>query len=166
MNMMNISDIISVSFLGVFVLPILMYIVTNNLQYLALFISLIVFGGAIEIVKIILGKEGKFARPVEACKCDILCLSENDSGKPGYPSGHVGMTTFFVVSMSVLLFANYHKELWGLWMLAIGMIWIYMVAKSRIYKKCHTEEQVIVGFFAGITGALFFSLTMGLPIFS
>lgn len=148
-------DSISASFLLVFIMPIVAYVITNNLHYLALFIGIFIFGGTIEIIKILFGNEGKFARPKDACQCDLLCLSMDDSDKPGYPSGHVAISTFFVGCMLGLIMSQYKLSiLWYLIGILIGSIWIIAIAKSRIQKKCHTKEQVIVGFIAGIIGVI------------
>lgn len=146
-------DPISASFLFVFIAPLLLFWSTQNIHYLALWISIFLFGGCIETIKMLLGTEGKFARPKEASQCDLLCISEDDEGKPGYPSGHVAISTFFVgCTLGILLFQHTISRSGYIIGILFGCIWIYAIARSRIYKKCHTEEQVVAGFIAGLIG--------------
>lgn len=146
-------DPISASFLIVFILPIVLYVLTSNLQYLALFIAVFLFGGMIEFIKVLLGSEGKYGRPSDACGCDLLCVSVDDGDKPGYPSGHVAISTFFIGTLSVLLMIQGSPYV-GYGVFLLGLVWIYRIGQSRLQKQCHTLEQVVAGFLAGTIGAV------------
>jgi hypothetical protein len=152
-------DSISASFLLVFILPIVLYVLTSNLHYLALFIAVFLFGGMIEFIKLLLGTDGKYARPSSACQCDLLCVSVDDGGKPGYPSGHMAISTFFIGTLSVLLM-NQGSPYVGYSVFLMGLVWIYHIGQSRLQKQCHTLEQVVAGFLAGIVGAVSYVWTL------
>jgi hypothetical protein len=156
-------DPVSASFLAVFIIPVVAYVWTWNPLYLALFISIFLFGGCIEFIKILLGNEGKYARPANACQCDLLCLSYDDGDKPGYPSGHVAISTYFVGCMlgTILLGWGWSWQFSVIWLM-VGHVWIYLIAKSRIAKKCHTLEQVWVGYIAGIIGVVSYLYVLNL----
>lgn len=159
-------DIVSASFLLVFILPWVFYLLTEQEAYIYLFIAVIVFGVIIEFVKYAFGSKGMYGRPIGAKGCDLLCLSPNDEGKPGFPSGHTAIATFFILcflSTILVLGGRERGREDGIGIgvgFLIGLGWIYAIARSRILKKCHTKEQVIAGGIAGILGSSVYGLAL------
>tara|TARA_X000000950_G_C13702084_1_gene572558 strand:- start:344 stop:784 length:441 start_codon:yes stop_codon:yes gene_type:complete len=84
-----------------------------------------------------------FKRPLGAYNCDIFNCNGNVENNPGFPSGHVAVTSFF---MNYLFF----KSRLCISFYIFYCFPIYIVAISRIYKKCHNIEQVIGGYLLGL----------------
>jgi membrane-associated phospholipid phosphatase len=89
-------------------------------------------------------------RPSGAQNCNTLLTDGDQSGRPGFPSGHcTGAATFWV----------------GVWMLTppayktpVGVVALLGIASmmwARQKKRCHTALQTIAGVVVGTTYALF-----------
>ena len=85
-----------------------------------------------------------FLRPREACNCS----SFNNGGyvglEPGFPSGHVTLTTFFV---NYMYFKKYNGDLFALAFLNFIPL---IIGISRYEKKCHNIYQTLAGYILGI----------------
>lgn len=84
-----------------------------------------------------------FKRPLGANNCDIFNSNGNVENKPGFPSGHVAVTSFF---MNYLFFK--YNSCFSFYFLYCFPI--YIMAISRYYKKCHNIEQIIGGYLLGL----------------
>lgn len=91
-----------------------------------------------------------FLRPKEACNCS----SFNNGGfvglEPGFPSGHVSLTTFFV---NYMYFKKYNGDLFALSFLNFIPL---IIGISRYEKKCHNIYQTLAGYMLGILLLVFF----------
>lgn len=91
-----------------------------------------------------------FLRPKEACNCS----SFNNGGyvglEPGFPSGHVTLTTFFV---NYMYFKKYNGDLFALAFLNFIPL---VIGISRYEKKCHNIYQTLAGYMLGIILLIFF----------
>ena len=91
-----------------------------------------------------------FLRPKEACNCS----SFNNGGyvglEPGFPSGHVTLTTFFV---NYMYFKKYNGYLFALAFLNFIPL---IIGISRYEKKCHNIYQTLAGYMLGILLLIFF----------
>lgn len=130
----DIWSLISLSELVLTAIPIYLFFKTNNLEHLIAFIGILSTAGLVEFIKMyILPNEH---RPAGAKGCDLLCRSPNDSGKPGMPSGHSAISSFFGAYYDI------RSPLYWAYVLLIGM--------SRFYKKCHTPPQIVAGIGVGL----------------
>lgn len=136
----DIWSIISLSELILISLPLYYFIVSKNLLHLVGFIGIIATAGFVEFTKQYILPDWK--RPNGAKGCDLLCKSQNDSGKPGMPSGHSAIVAFFGS------YYNIQSPFYFLYAALIGI--------SRFKKKCHTIPQILAGYTVGFgSGKLF-----------
>jgi membrane-associated phospholipid phosphatase len=142
---MIIYDFISLS-------PILFYIYSLfNREY-----KLISGMTILTIVQIFIKKFTKgfyekiFLRPEEACNCS----SFNNGGfvglEPGFPSGHVTLTTFFV---NYMYFKKYPNDNFALAFLNFIPL---IIGISRYEKKCHNIYQIFAGYILAVISLIFF----------
>jgi len=91
-----------------------------------------------------------FLRPTDACDCS----SFNNGGyvglEPGFPSGHVALTTFFV---NYMYFKRYNGDIFALSFLNFIPL---IIGISRYEKKCHNIYQTLAGYILGIILLVFF----------
>lgn len=132
--------------------PILFTIYTIFTKEYKLLIGLI----SITIIQLLIKKSTKnfnkniFLRPKEACNCS----SFNDGGyvglEPGFPSGHVALTTFFV---NYIYFKRYNGDFFALFFLNFIPL---IIGISRYEKKCHNIYQIFAGYILAIILLHFF----------
>lgn len=147
-------DSTSLSYFIVILSVLLLWIVTQIPFYLWVFTGVLLLAGVVHLAKLYFGTEGIYGRPKGACGCDLLCTSENDEGKPGFPSGHVATSW-----MLFLVFAWYIRAQLLIPFSIIGLTWSSLVSYSRYIKKCHNIPQIIGGYVAGTIGAILFIAT-------
>jgi len=143
---MTIFDIISISLIGAFILPFVLFFITRNIFFFTIGIITIIADLSTKIIKRFTSKLSP--RPKGACACDILCLGGDVTGKPGFPSGHATVSTFVAITLSW-----YYQE-YNVW--PIGLAYVLLTAAARICKKCHSVIQVIAGIFYGTILAMLF----------
>ena len=80
-------------------------------------------------------------RPIGANNCNMLCDDENQSGKPGMPSSHTAITSFFVV--------YYIQQTNNIWIQLFLILFLLSVMSARYIKRCHTIYQIGAGFLYG-----------------
>ena len=136
-----LANLISITLILSFILPIIMYVTSGDGWWLRLLIAI----GILDIIvvpsiKLFIGT--KSGRPEGATGCDIFCQTGNNAGEPAFPSGHMATTTLFVVALW-LHFKNTY-------ILLVGIPWITAMAWSRWIKQCHDEQQIIGGIITGI----------------
>jgi membrane-associated phospholipid phosphatase len=91
-----------------------------------------------------------FLRPDDACNCS----SFNNGGfvglEPGFPSGHVTLTTFFV---NYMYFKKYPNDFFALAFLNFIPL---IIGISRYEKKCHNIYQIFAGYILAVISLIFF----------
>lgn len=106
-----------------------------------------------EIFKKILFK--KFTgteRPTSARGCDFFSIGPDVSGKPGFPSGHMSVTSAACV-MFILFLINSNKfnKLTKVFLIILNLLFIVIMGWARHVKKCHNILQIIGGIILGTT---------------
>ena len=146
------DKIISQSLFIIIGAPYLLFLITFDTRWIQVIIYSIV---AIFIHNII--KKQSFdsnlefvKRPQGANNCDLCSKDGDQSGKPGFPSGHLTSIVSFFTSI-YLLFPEY--RIISLW---VGIVYALLMTWSRIHKKCHTLLQTVAGMVLG------FSVSVGL----
>jgi membrane-associated phospholipid phosphatase len=140
------ANAISLSFLATIVGPIFVYARTGDAFYAWLVALVIAVATLVEGLKRLLGTAASWLqRPSGATACDIFCIGQDMSRKPGFPSGHMAVVAAFVAS------------LWLHWedprVLYIGIPWVLAMAWARWFKRCHTWLQIAGGVAVGIAAA-------------
>lgn len=138
---MNVPDLISMSVGILYLIPLILYIITQNPIHLKGFIGV---GGTTiisESIKYILGKVSP--RPNGAKNCNLLCNDGNQSGQPGMPSSHSATVAFFS--------AFYFQETNNLMIKTLLVGYTGLVMASRYMKKCHTINQIVGGALLGVS---------------
>jgi membrane-associated phospholipid phosphatase len=143
---MTIYDILSLSIIFIYIIPLILYIITYNIIHMWAFLGVISTTLISETIKLlIIGNSNP--RPAGAINCNLFCNDGNQSGKPGMPSSH---------SASVAFFSGFYYQQTDNKYIRIGLI-IYtgLVILSRYLKRCHTISQVLVGAILGMSLSLF-----------
>jgi membrane-associated phospholipid phosphatase len=148
------DEIISQSLMLIIGAPYLLYIITYDTRWLHVIIYSTLAIIIHDIIKrLSIGSNLEFLkRPQGANNCDLCSKNGDQSGKPGFPSGHLTSTVSFFTSI-YLLFPEYRTG--SLW---VGIIYTLLMAWSRINKKCHTLLQTIAGTVLG------FGVSVGLEL--
>ena len=138
---MRIDDIISLSVLLVYIIPAILYVNTHNIRDLFAIIGITGSVAASEGIKYFVIKE-RSTRPIGAIDCNLWCTDGIQEGRPGMPSGHSLMATFF---------AGYYFNETDDILIKIGLV-IFAVAVmiSRYTKRCHSIEQIVAGSLLGL----------------
>ena len=139
------DEIISLSLIILIVIPYIMLIKDMNIKWLYVILSVLI----VERLHSIIKEHSKaydyefLKRPIGAANCDLFSRNGLVEGQPGFPSGHVGGTVAFFMTV-YLLFPEYRKYS------HLGIAWTLLMMWSRINKKCHTLLQTIAGFGLGV----------------
>lgn len=141
-----VANIVSMSFLAAFLLPLIAYNKTDDVFFLYLPAGILIVNIAVDGIKRVLGSVGVFGRPHAAIGCDLFCIGGPVGGQPGFPSGHVTTATMFVAAVWL------HTR--AVWVLIVGIPWIAAMAWARWYKHCHNLPQIVGGVVAGCIGAV------------
>ena len=144
-------DYVSISIVGALVYPVIRFVETRRLQYLLMFVGILLADYATKLVKDFT-KDMEMAalkRPINAVNCDIFCRNGNCENKPGFPSGHMTIVTFFFVYLYLL---EGKASDWGFVLFAT--VCVLLVGMARFWKRCHTILQVICGIIWGAVAAL------------
>lgn len=125
-----IWDLISLTIIPLILSPLYFWYMSGyNPIHIIAFIGMILLGFTIEgIKKYILPN---FTRPLGAKGCDLLCLSPDDNGMPGMPSGHCATVAFYGTYYGISSPLYYIYE--------------FLIALSRYMKHCHSLDQIIIG---------------------
>lgn len=138
---MNIQDIISSSILLLYVISIIMYFKTKDIYHLIIALGLWATAGISEDIKYhIIGTRSP--RPEGAFNCNLLCNDGDQEGRPGMPSSHAAVVTFFAI-----IYWNYTKNPY---IRAMLISYYFLILQSRYFKKCHSISQLIVGTLVGV----------------
>lgn len=141
------DEIISQSLFIIIGLPYLLYLITFDLRWLHVILFSTISILIHDIIKrLSIGSNLQFLkRPQGANNCDLCSKNGDQSGKPGFPSGHVTTAVSFFTSI-YLLFPEYRMG-----SLIVGIIYTLLMAWSRISKKCHTLLQTVAGTVLGFS---------------
>ena len=139
---MNLLNIISFSVVFLYLVPIVLFFYTQNLQQL---LGLVGLGGTTllsEFLKYYV-INNRSPRPKGATDCNVLCHDGNQEGRPGMPSSH---------SAEVAFFAGYYWDQVSHPALRVALVvYAVLVMASRYLKRCHTLEQIGAGTLLGLT---------------
>jgi hypothetical protein len=132
----SIADGISLSLLPVF-LVILAATIYDPVLFWIVPVTILLTVLSVELMKPFIPSK----RPEEASDCDLLCMNGPVGGQPGFPSGHMAMTT-----ATVTFFYHFNPSPYSL---SAGLLYIVAMAYSRYTKHCHTPAQILAGTFYG-----------------
>tara|TARA_R110001592_G_scaffold62934_2_gene192642 strand:- start:46 stop:600 length:555 start_codon:yes stop_codon:yes gene_type:complete len=149
---------------------LIVYLNTENIDLLMLIVALIINDLINAFLKYkicvpLMGTSkwsilGYGTRPKGAKHCSLF-VEPGSNGIPkgsyGMPSGHSQNAMFFTTYMVLhLINSNYNKITQNAGIVLFSVLGI-MVMYSRVYFKCHTVQQVLIGgLLGGILGALYF----------
>lgn len=126
--------------------PFLRFIETNDSFYLFLGIGIMLTDIVTKIIKGMTSDLGPwFLRPKGATKCDIMCSKGNAEGAPGFPSGHMAVTTFFFA----MLYLHCHNNC-KVSIAIAGSIIVFLMGCARYIKLCHSLFQIVAGILVGL----------------
>lgn len=95
-------------------------------------------------------KNNIFLRPKDACNCSSINNGGYVGLTPGFPSGHVALTTFFV---NYMYFKYYSGDYFILTFINIVPL---IMGISRYEKQCHNIWQILAGYMLAIIVLIFF----------
>lgn len=95
-------------------------------------------------------KNEVFLRPKDACNCSSMNNGGHVGLTPGFPSGHVAVTTFFV---NYMYFKYYTGDYFILTFINIVPL---IMGISRYEKQCHNIWQILAGYTLAIIVLMFF----------
>lgn len=145
---MIFEEEISLSVAFISLVPIVLYIITEDLNQLKALIGLIGTIIVNESIKYFVIKE-RSPRPIGAKNCNLCGDGGNQEGKPGMPSGHSAQIGFFA--------GYYFQQTDNIWIRLLLIIYAILVMISRYTKKCHTVYQILTG---GMLGTVMSILTV------
>jgi len=134
--MYTTADAVSLTLLATYIIPLIL--TYYNTQFFILFVAVIFTWLSVEAIKPFIYSP----RPPHATKCDRWCIGGPVGGNPGFPSGHMASVAVLVT----LLFFHFPNP----FILIGSLLWILLMAWSRLQKQCHTLSQVAGGTAYGI----------------
>jgi membrane-associated phospholipid phosphatase len=145
MNTIRVYNFISFSTI-VFPLVFLgKYLLTSNNNYLLALGGLIFTNLLSEFLKYNIFCRN--TRPALANNCNLNNNDGQQGGKPGMPSSHAAITTYFVLSYISIDYSINNRIDYPLY--GFMLAYLYLVLLSRYRKHCHSIEQLIAGFVLG-----------------
>ena len=134
----SVWNALSMSILGLFVIPLVFYFVTGSPRHLWVLVGLFVVYLSSEGLKHYVTAPTGWAitqRPTGASDCNLWCNNGDQEGRPGMPSTHSAEAAYMA-----LMYGSDPKTGGVLW-------WIYAagVMLSRYMKRCHTLPQLLAG---------------------
>lgn len=143
-------DAISVSVLGFACFPLIMFLLTHRISFIWFALGILYTDIIATALRHFLHWTYKdvleFKRPLHATNCNIFNNSGDNSGQAGFPSGHVTVTTFFLTFCWLESLVGTSN----LSFVVTSACITFLVAQSRVQKKCHTYIQTIAGVVFGI----------------
>ena len=139
-------DLLSISVIFSYIIPLILYIKTSSIIHIKALLYLIGLVSISEYTKFNIIKS-KSVRPQGASNCNMLCNDGNQSGRPGMPSSHSLVATFF---------SCYYLQFTTNPIIKIALyVYPILIMLSRYLKRCHTIYQIGTGSFIGAISALF-----------
>ena len=140
-------DIVSISLVALFLYPYLRYVESTDPRWIWMGVGLTLADLMTKIFKqFTFPLGGQFLRPSNGTNCDIFCRAGPAGLRPGFPSGHMTVTTFFFVYMWLKYKSTY--------IAVFGLFMILLMAMARLQKQCHNELQVLGGALWGAIAAV------------
>jgi len=138
---MRFDDILSMSIVGVYGIPVLGYLLDARALHIAALLGLLTTVGISEGIKYgIVGAANP--RPPGAHDCNLWCNDGVQEGRPGMPSSHAALVAFFI--------GFYYPYLTNIYVVVALLLYGLLVVISRYVKHCHTMEQLLVGTLLGM----------------
>lgn len=139
---MRWDDLISLSAAGLYIVPIIRYLLTNRWEELRALWGLIGTMILNESMKhYVIGKRSP--RPADAANCNLWVNDGPQGGRPGMPSGHSAQVSFFV--------GYYAQQTTSITIRILLVLYGITVMISRYTKHCHTVGQILSGSALGFT---------------
>jgi membrane-associated phospholipid phosphatase len=139
---MNIFDGLSMSVGLLYVIPLLLYYVTQNPIHFNAFLGTAGTTIISETLKyFFIGKSNP--RPQGARDCNLFCNDGKQGDQPGMPSSHSSEVAFFS--------GFYYQQTQNPFIRAILVIYAGLVMLSRYVKRCHTISQIFAGALLGLS---------------
>ena len=158
---LKLADYISMLPMNYWCLMIVYYILYHlqllpyifSVRYIIGFTTIIAIS---EVIKIIVYPYTKLAkRPIGANNSNFLSNNGNVEGKPGLPSTHSAIASyFFIYNFLILYNTNLIKNTTIFHILNISIL--LGTGWARYYKKCHSMIQIITGVVFGMVYATLF----------
>ena len=139
---MTPQDLISLSAVLLYVIPVIGYALTSNFIHIKAFLGLFTTMILSESIKYYIIKDLS-PRPKGAYDCNLWCNDGKQEGNPGMPSGHSSQVTFFS--------SFYYDQTSNVWIQAGLILYALLVMISRYMKRCHTIPQILTGALLGWT---------------
>jgi undecaprenyl-diphosphatase len=134
-----LADALSISTGALYAVPIGLALYERSLHPLVGLVGLLGTLGVGEGLKHYVVGEAS-VRPRGARDCNALCTNGPCAGQPGMPSTHTAFATFFAVFYGTQV----------PWMVQVLLvIYVVLVAASRLVKRCHTPAQIAAGALLG-----------------
>ena len=138
---MDLLDVISFSIVLLYLVPIALFLYTQQVNQLLGLVGLVGTTGLSEFLKHYVIHD-RSPRPKGATDCNLLCNDGNQEGRPGMPSSH---------SAEVAFFAGYYWDQVDNPLARFALVaYAVSVMTSRYLKRCHTLEQIGVGSLLGL----------------
>ena len=138
---MIISDILSISTVYLYIIPLISYIITKDSYHIRAFIGILITLIISICIRNIIIKEVS-VRPYGATNCDIMATNGNRGGKPGMPSSHTAIVVFFALF--------YLRYITNPILCVMLILYTISIIVSRYDKKCHSVPQIVGGALLGI----------------
>ena len=132
------------SVLLVYIVPIIGLIGLRQVEWAKLLAILLLTGVSVELLKPLFDSP----RPEGAKGCGPFCIEGPVGGKPGFPSGHMAVSTVFALGV-LQMFPSMELA-------ALMLVWTGLIGWSRYEKKCHSVIQIAGGFLYGCFVSLVF----------
>jgi len=139
---MNLLNAISFSVVFLYLVPIVLFFYTQNLQQLLGLLGLYGTTFLSEFLKYYVIND-RSPRPKGATDCNLLCNDGNQEGRPGMPSSHSAEVAFFT--------GYYWDQVSHPALRGAMVLYAALVMASRYLKRCHTLEQIGAGALLGLT---------------
>lgn len=133
-----IWDILSASMWFLYLVPVVLYFLSPQQTHIRALIGMLLSALITD------GWKAWFPepRPKGARDCNFWADNGNQAGKPGMPSGHAALTTFFS--------AFYAQQTKNPWIQGGMALYALLVIASRYVKHCHSAKQLAVGSALGL----------------
>ena len=145
-------NLISLSLIPLILTPISLYVKTKNQVYIPVIVSIVITEIIISFSRQLPIIHPVMLRPVGARDCNLFNSGGSYDGGIGMPSGHVMLTT--CISLSLLFIYTKTNNLYTISkyypiQFTITVLYILLMAISRVKRNCHNIPQVMGGFILG-----------------
>lgn len=161
-NSRTVIDVLSLYEFSVYFVLFVLFIATNNIYFVILFLALFSKQIPERILKrFVSHKYNK--RPSDAVNCNMINKGGDASRRGGFPSGHSTVSSFvatYLVFLFIMIKKNNrtdHSMQTKITQLMIfALLFAIIMPVIRFLNHCHTLPQVLAGFIFGIIFAIGF----------